>query len=212
MRALVLDRGGLAGLAVRTVAAPEPRLGEVVVRVRACAVCQSDLHLIRDKAPALGRFGASGDGEAGAWHVPGHELAGDVAAAGPGVAGLPAGTRATARPLAGCGRCDACRRGLLRACLQRTVTRLRGRIVLAGEPPPGVTFPLEPHRLFIQEQRLIASLGAGESFPAVLGLLESRQVDLAPLLTHRLALDDPPHAFRMVATRTGGALKVVVAP
>jgi threonine dehydrogenase-like Zn-dependent dehydrogenase len=43
------------------------------------------------------------------------------ALAGPGVDGFPAGTRVTARPLAGCGHCDACRRWLIRTCPERCV-------------------------------------------------------------------------------------------
>ena len=68
---------------------PTPGPGQVLVRVAACAVCRTDLHLV--------------DGELAATRarpiVPGHEIIGRVAALGPGVERLPAG-RARRRPLA----------------------------------------------------------------------------------------------------------------
>jgi alcohol dehydrogenase, propanol-preferring len=87
---------------------PEPRAGEVLVRVGAAGVCHSDLHLI--EAPA------------GAFPLPltlGHENAGWVEALGPGVTGWETGDAVAVYGILGCGTCIACLRGRDNEC--RTV-------------------------------------------------------------------------------------------
>jgi propanol-preferring alcohol dehydrogenase len=61
---------------------PAPGPGEVLVRVAACGVCPTDLHVVDRELPAVP------DGI-----VPGHEIVGRVEALSPGVAGLAPGAR-----------------------------------------------------------------------------------------------------------------------
>ncbi|HEX2184465.1 MAG TPA: zinc-binding dehydrogenase, partial [Chloroflexota bacterium] len=91
---------------------PQPGAGEVLVRVRAAGICGSDLHGYRRARPAQ---------EGGAGRQSGHELAGVVAALGPGVSGLAVGQRVGIEPehLIGCGECRACRRGDTHLCPTR---------------------------------------------------------------------------------------------
>ena len=70
MRAVVSKSGG--SLAVESVPIPEPGRGEVRVRVSACGICGSDLHLFHSGLMTPGL-------------TPGHEIAGIVDALGPGV-------------------------------------------------------------------------------------------------------------------------------
>jgi propanol-preferring alcohol dehydrogenase len=85
---------------------PVPGPGEVRVRVEACAVCRTDLHVVDGDLhhPSLPV-------------VPGHEIVGIVDAVGPGVAGLAAGTRVGV-PWLGhtCGVCPYCREGHENLC------------------------------------------------------------------------------------------------
>ncbi len=84
---------------------PEPGAGEVLVRVTACGVCGSDLHL----ADALDSPGL----------VLGHEFAGEIVELGPGVEELlRVGDRIAGFPLVGCGRCEACLTGATSKCVQ----------------------------------------------------------------------------------------------
>jgi L-iditol 2-dehydrogenase len=87
---------------------PEPRAGhgEVVLRVEACAICGTDLRI------AAGAHAAYRD--AGG-RVPGHEIAGTVAQAGPG-ARAAVGDRVFVVPNYGCGACRPCRRGQVTLC------------------------------------------------------------------------------------------------
>jgi threonine dehydrogenase-like Zn-dependent dehydrogenase len=49
-------------------------------------------------------------------------------------------------------------------------------------------------------------------FPELLPLVEAGRLEPSPLLTHRLPLDDAPDAYRMMAERVDGVIKVAVAP
>jgi threonine dehydrogenase-like Zn-dependent dehydrogenase len=84
--------------------APHPGPGQVVVDVRCCGICGSDLHF-RD-VPELFPAGT----------VPGHELAGAIAALGSGVAGWSVGDRVCVLPFAQCGECALCRAGEEQVC------------------------------------------------------------------------------------------------
>lgn len=103
MRAVVMDR--IAGpLEVREVPDPVPPEGGVVVEVRATGLCRSDWHAW------------AGHDDITLPHVPGHELAGTVAAVGAGVSRWSAGDRVTVPFVEGCGRCEWCASGNAQVC------------------------------------------------------------------------------------------------
>jgi len=85
---------------------PEPGPGELLVRVLACGVCRTDLHLAEGDLPPR-----SPD------ITPGHEVVGEVAAVGPGPARFAAGDRVGVAWLAGTdGTCEYCRHGRENLC------------------------------------------------------------------------------------------------
>ncbi|MBM3773798.1 MAG: zinc-dependent alcohol dehydrogenase family protein [Acidobacteria bacterium] len=77
---------------------PEPRAGEVLVRVRACGVCRTDLHVIEGElAPRRRPL------------IPGHQAVGVVERSGPGASLYPAGARVGVAWLhRTCGLCRFC--------------------------------------------------------------------------------------------------------
>jgi (R,R)-butanediol dehydrogenase/meso-butanediol dehydrogenase/diacetyl reductase len=95
---------------------PEPRVGEVVVRVVTCGICGTDLHeyvagpIVTPVEPHP-LTGAQNP------QILGHEFAGDVVAIGPGVTTVTEGDRVAIMPLAYCGHCAYCRRGLQHLCM-----------------------------------------------------------------------------------------------
>ncbi|NVN42208.1 alcohol dehydrogenase catalytic domain-containing protein, partial [Ameyamaea chiangmaiensis] len=93
--------------ALRAVAVPQPEAGEVRVRVAACGVCRTDLHL-RDGLLDLGRRD----------FAVGHEIAGVVEATGPGVDPARVGQRVVVYYYVGCGHCRYCRVGDAHLCPQ----------------------------------------------------------------------------------------------
>ena len=104
MRAVSCERPGTLRLIERP--RPEPGPGEVVIRVRRMGVCGTDLHIFQGKHPYLDYP-----------RVMGHELAGEIAATGPGVA-LAEGTPVYVMPYLTCGHCVACRQGKTNCCVR----------------------------------------------------------------------------------------------
>ena len=105
MQAMLLDAPGRA-LRLAEVPDPVPGPGEVLLRVTACAVCRTDLHVV--------------DGELA--HpklplIPGHEIVGTVIGWGAGVKGFSPGDRVGV-PWLGwtCGACEHCRAGRENLC------------------------------------------------------------------------------------------------
>ncbi len=107
MKAAVFESVG-APLRICTVPDPSPAPDEVVLRVAACGICGSDLHITEDPVP----FGI------GAGFVLGHEFAGAVVALGSAVTNLRIGDRVAVVPMRGCGHCEACRRGDPARCVE----------------------------------------------------------------------------------------------
>ena len=105
MRAMVLDRPGRA-LRLEERPVPEPGEGQVLVKVAACGVCRTDLHVVDGELT-----------EAKLPIVPGHEVVGRVAALGPRVADAREGQRVGV-PWLGwtCGDCRFCRAGRENLC------------------------------------------------------------------------------------------------
>ena len=103
--AMVL-RGARQALQAERRPLPQPGPGQVRLRVRACAVCRTDLHL------------QDGDLPMAHWPVvPGHEVVGTVDALGAGVADLRMGQRVGVPWLGGsCGRCRYCLAGQENLC------------------------------------------------------------------------------------------------
>jgi propanol-preferring alcohol dehydrogenase len=105
MRAMVAERPG-APLALRALPVPRPAGGQVLLKVAACGVCRTDLHVV--------------DGELGACRypvVPGHEIVGRVVASGGGAESFRPGQRVGV-PWLGwtCGHCAYCEGGSENLC------------------------------------------------------------------------------------------------
>src|SRR5213082_212646 len=115
MRAVVIDAPDR--IRVDNVPDPTPRPNEVLVRVGACGICGTDLHIIDGDSP-LARYPV----------IPGHEFAGEVVALGydiaqsngNGEANITVGSRVAIDPNLYCGHCDFCRTGHENLCLNYT--------------------------------------------------------------------------------------------
>jgi len=105
MRAAVV--AGPQRFEIKEVERPEPAPGHVLVRVRNCGICGSDLHFYRGEFPTAPGMRL------------GHEISGDVAALGEGVTGLSSGQPVAIEPVEVCRECDFCRTGRYQLCPQR---------------------------------------------------------------------------------------------
>jgi len=112
MRAAIIDKPG--EVRVGTVPDPTPQPHEIIVRVGACGICGTDLHI------AAGEFPPSPYPI-----VPGHEFAGEIVAIGSDVpqgigtknTNINIGTRVAIDPSLYCGHCTFCRTGHGNLCL-----------------------------------------------------------------------------------------------
>ena len=105
MRAMVLERVGQP-LKLTELPVPEPNEGELLLKVLACGICRTDLHVVDGELtePRLPL-------------VPGHQIVGVVAQVGTGVAGFKKGDSVGVPWLGGtCGECGYCREGRENLC------------------------------------------------------------------------------------------------
>ena len=105
MKAMVLE-APRQPLVASEVEMPKPRTGEVLIKIGACAVCRTDLHVVDGELP-----------KPKLPLIPGHEIVGLVATTGPGVERFKAGDRVGV-PWLGwtCGVCAYCRDGRENLC------------------------------------------------------------------------------------------------
>jgi propanol-preferring alcohol dehydrogenase len=111
MRAMLLDSPGQP-LRLADIATPKPDAGQLLIRVHACAVCRTDIHVVdgeltRPKLPL----------------IPGHEIVGTVTKLGDEVSRFKVGDRVGV-PWLGwtCGDCNYCRNGRENLCDQAKFT------------------------------------------------------------------------------------------
>jgi len=83
---------------LREIAAPKPAPGEVLVRIGACGVCGTDVHIAEKQA-------------ADEFMALGHEIGGTITGLGEGVTGLSVGDRVAVENSSPCGACDPCENG-----------------------------------------------------------------------------------------------------
>lgn len=105
MRAMVLDRAN-EPLRLAEVAKPEPAAGQLLIKVSACGVCRTDLHVVDGELtePKLPL-------------IPGHQIVGTIERLGEGVSGFAVGDRVGVPWLGGsCNECGFCRRGEENLC------------------------------------------------------------------------------------------------
>ena len=132
---------------------PSAGPGELLVRVRACGICGSDIHGF--------------DGSTGRRIPPlvmGHEAAGTVAEAGAGVTGFREGDRVTFDSTVYCGHCFFCRRGEVNLCDNRQVLgvscgdyRRQGAFAEYVAVPARIAYHL-PHSLSFEHAAMIEAV------------------------------------------------------
>ena len=115
MKAMVLERPApidRAPLVLRDLPIPGPAAGELRVRVEACGICRTDLHVVEGELPPQRER-----------VVPGHQVVGIVDACGTGVRRFKEGDRVGIAWLrATCGTCRYCRAGSENLCLAARFT------------------------------------------------------------------------------------------
>lgn len=145
-------------LDLREVPDPEPGPGEVVIRTRAAGICRTDLKIIGGAIPTVETP-----------VIPGHELAGEVVAIGPEVAGVDEGERVCVGLDISCGVCHYCRRGELDHCtnLRRLGLEVDGALAEKVVVPAVNLIPIPDGVTFAQAATVPDAIGS--PYHAVMG-------------------------------------------
>ncbi|HUD45513.1 MAG TPA: zinc-dependent alcohol dehydrogenase family protein [Candidatus Baltobacteraceae bacterium] len=102
---MVLEKPGQP-LRLKEVPVPRPKPGQILIRISACGVCRTDLHILDGDLP-----------EPKLPLIPGHEIVGKVVKVGKNVEGLQVGDRVGVPWLGkACGKCSFCRAGKENLC------------------------------------------------------------------------------------------------
>lgn len=119
MKAAILEKTGtIEGkpLTIADILMPEPQKGQVLLKIEACGVCRSNLHMIEGEWLKLGmpkKYPI----------VPGHEIVGRIETLNDGVSNLKVGQRVGVQPLwSTCGICDFCVTGREELCTGKNGT------------------------------------------------------------------------------------------
>ena len=136
---------------------PDPAPSEMLVTVEAAGLCAGDLYIYLGKNPYVSypRIG-------------GHEIAGRVAALGPGADGPAVGTRVAVEPFIGCGHCYPCRVGKANCCMNLQIIGVHREGGFAGQ----VTVPAD--RLHVIPDQL-SSFQASFAEPIAIGVQACRR-------------------------------------
>jgi threonine dehydrogenase-like Zn-dependent dehydrogenase len=228
---LAAKRTGPGRAELIEVAIPELRTGEVLVRVRACAVCASDL--LGWNEPVVGP-GVPREWDPDNPGLTGHEIAGEIAEVAPGAERSRIGEAVWIDPIAGCGQCDACRAGRQTFCRQVSIV-CQGFAEYVAAPgrqcrpiPPGFDFVTASMigdmagtpigavtRAGVLPEEVVAVWGLG---PVGLGMVQaaaiagaSSIVGVDPVASRRARAErfgavavDPAEAAQQLAQRTDG--------
>ncbi|WP_028550758.1 zinc-dependent alcohol dehydrogenase family protein [Paenibacillus sp. UNC451MF] len=149
MKAIVLREKEELSVEQRT--APSPKIGEVVIEVKATGICGTDLHIFH---------GGTGSTSVSYPIILGHELSGIVIEIGEGVTSLQVGDRVSIDPNIYCGECRFCREGRIQLCdrLQAVgVTRNGGMAEQCAVP--AANCHLIPNGMSFEEAALVEPLG-----------------------------------------------------
>jgi threonine dehydrogenase-like Zn-dependent dehydrogenase len=191
MRACVFKAPN-APLEVVDVPDPIAGPGELVVRVRACGICSSDLHAARSATDPL---------PAGA--IMGHELAGEIAQIGPGVNGYEIGEPVVVMSYLACGECANCRAGAGVRCAD-------SRLVGFGEAPGGYAelIATRPASVFKMPRGMSFKAGATVE-PLVIGLHAVRRAKIRTGESCAIIGAGATGLMTMLCAREAGARPIV---
>ncbi len=188
MKAVVIH--GPHDLRVEEREAPAPGPGQVAVRIRAGGICGSDLHYYHH-----GGFGTVRLREP---MVLGHEVAGEVASVGPGVAALQPGDLVAVSPSLPCGACRYCLEGRPNHCLDM---RFYGSAMRF------------PHVQGAFREVLVCEAVQAVRLPAGMDLARAAFAEPLAVCLHAARQAGPLMGARVLVTGTGpiGALALLVA-
>jgi len=98
--------------------------------------------------------------------------------------------------------------------MNRTIdfTRKGGTVLLFGVPPSGANIEMEAFKIFQKGLTLLSSFTSVRNSLQAIHLLQSGQIQVKPLISHRLPLPALPDAFRIIENHDPTVKKVMILP
>jgi 2-desacetyl-2-hydroxyethyl bacteriochlorophyllide A dehydrogenase len=98
--------------------------------------------------------------------------------------------------------------------MNRTIdfARKGGTILLFGVPPSGANIEMDAFKIFQKGLTLLSSFTSVRNSLQAIHLLQSGQIQVEPLISHRLPLQALPDAFRMIESHDPTVRKVIILP
>jgi 2-desacetyl-2-hydroxyethyl bacteriochlorophyllide A dehydrogenase len=195
MRAAVVERLPTRTLAVVDLDAPAPAPGELLVRVEACGICGTDLHILEGSSyrPRLP-------------FVLGHEPVGRVVAAAESAGDEWLGRRVTLTLFEGCGRCRWCLSGDERVC--PNLRSVRGVLNAAGGFAELMTVPAAQA---VEVPEALSSIEAATLVDAGASAMNAAAVTAATGAEAALVVGGGPVGFLLAEILRGRGVDVAVA-
>ena len=175
MQAAVFE--GIRTICVQTLPDPEPTPDDIIIRVKACGICGSDLH-----SYTAGAFVKPGQ-------VMGHEFCGEIVEVGAHVKDMTVGERVTAMPFNACYACQACIRGETHLCYN-----ISGQAIAYGLPGAFAEYLRIPQATL---NRNVFKL------PQQLSDLAGAMVEPLAVAVHAIRLANPDIAAKVVVIGAG---------
>jgi len=143
---------GPRDLRIEEVEKPKVTRGKVLVQVKACGVCMTDLHMYMWEFPVKTPV------------ILGHEFSGIIAELGDGVTELEVGDRVAVDPALSCGVCEACASGRDNLCERLTAIGGAGNVIVNGAYAEYTVVPKEavgkiPTEISFDEGAFVEPLG-----------------------------------------------------
>jgi 2-desacetyl-2-hydroxyethyl bacteriochlorophyllide A dehydrogenase len=98
--------------------------------------------------------------------------------------------------------------------MNRTIDFVRkgGRVLLFGVPPTGRNLEMEGFKIFQKGLTVLSSFTSVRNSFQAIALLHSGQIQVAPLISHHLPLQEMAHALELIESRDPAVKKVIVEP
>jgi len=216
MLALVKTKKGPGNLELKEMPVPKPGMGEVLINVKACGVCGTDIHVLHDRFPYWPPV------------ILGHEFAGEIIELGPEVQNFKIGDRVVGEPhTQACGKCYLCRTGNIQICpLKRSpgwgihggmASYLKMPEMLLHRIPGGISWEeaalIEPLANTVHDIIERAKINAGEfvsiTGPGPIGLLAAQVCQAAGARAVMIIGTQRDEAIRLQKARELGVTHVV---
>jgi threonine dehydrogenase-like Zn-dependent dehydrogenase len=196
---------------VRVDTVPDPKIQhprDAVIKITACAICGSDLHLLDGYQPTM----ESGD-------ILGHENMGEVVELGSEVTNLKIGDRVVVPFTISCGQCWFCQKGLF-SCCDRTNPNAEMAAKAMGQSPAGLfgfSHMLGGYSGGQAEYLRVPMAKTGQTHvqaytKPLLKLIEGGKIDPSFVVTHPASLEDAPAMYKKFRDKEDGVIKVVLRP